>query len=736
MTQTKISARRKLELSRLHLSQQELLGYDIDVRTIKLHVGRTFGVNLAEAMTDATIERTVEGASTITLHIFDRDRRLLRSGKLAARTDINIDGLWFRLVSVNKQGDNLQLTFEDREIAILRTYHTHLKAGGKIGGIDIGDRSNITRAQFILRLIREVKEFRIPWVIPELEVIQPLEENKQNSQPLGGGQLDNMVASGKGIPHGAGQDIQRDTARMHQYAPPLKPGLRVKGERMTDTQIDVANAVCDTGASMGMRHADIVMAIMCGIAESTLHNYRGGDLDSVGVFQQRRSQGWPASRDIHRDAAAFYRSLKTEVARHPGWSYNDLIQGVQNSGTPFVYGQYRNEAERIVEAWGSPSDYQGANAMGDFSLGGATGTGYHFYRGVPPAGGLTKWGRENSWTCIQRLADEVNYRAFFVSGTFYYISEEDLLMSKPAAIISEGKKGVEGVDGEYDVGKKAAQMNLSVRMGLWSSPPGSTIQLSNMGPFNGRWIVNDVQRSLFDSLGQITIKKPRPVLPEPLGDTAAQKSASATDPNLSALTGATFGVAKSSAAEAARTIIHYHDDLGMFKDDNGRQIEQLKKIAAGKQLHNQCGHDVDVSAEMLNAIIMLMHNGLKVGLFAMCEDHSCNGGQHPAGQAVDISSLGGGVDVRHGGPIGAGGVNAPRYGWHSLDVPSTEGTQLAKQAMRLLAPYAWDLICNGVGRKDVTVEALQVDNGHNRPGDWETDHLTHIHFGVNPGLRD
>jgi cell wall-associated NlpC family hydrolase len=52
-------------------------------------------------------------------------------------------------------------------------------------------------------------------------------------------------------------------------------------------------------------------------------------------------------------------------------------------------------------------------------------------------------------------------------------------------------------------------------MGRWAAPPGSLIKLKDMGPWTGRWLVNDVTRGLFDSKGTITLKKPLPALPEP-----------------------------------------------------------------------------------------------------------------------------------------------------------------------------------------------------------------------------
>jgi hypothetical protein len=237
-----------------------------------------------------------------------------------------------------------------------------------------------------------------------------------------------------------------------------------------------------------------------------------------------------------------------------------------------------------------------------------------------------------------------------------------------------------------------------------------------MGPYNGRWLISTVQRNLFDSLGTITLKKPRPAWPEPIGDTAGQKKAQAgQSPYTAAPAPVTADMPGGDAAHAAKKLLTYHVQ-GKYRDDNGRQIAQLKKVAAGQKLKNQCGQHVAMSSFVLNALVQLIDNGMWVGTFAFCEDHSCNQGQHPRGQAVDISSLGSMIT-----------------GWHSLNTPSLAGSGLAKQAMKILGPTAWDMICNGVGRYDRSVQALQKDNGHTRGGIWETDHTNHIHYSVAPG---
>ncbi|MEC3979906.1 C40 family peptidase [Amycolatopsis sp. H20-H5] len=95
-----------------------------------------------------------------------------------------------------------------------------------------------------------------------------------------------------------------------------------------------------------------VIAVAVAIQESTLHNLDHGDRDSLGLFQQRPSQGWGTPAQIMEPAYAatqFYQHL-TAV---PGWqqmSLNDAAQTVQRSGTPNAYGQHENTAEAIVAA--------------------------------------------------------------------------------------------------------------------------------------------------------------------------------------------------------------------------------------------------------------------------------------------------------------------------------------------------------------------------------------------------
>src|SRR5215831_11992253 len=433
------TAREKLSPSVLRETQLELMGDDIDLTKLylKLTTNAT-GFNIVEATTDVQIHRTIDGASSITVIVEDRDNALLNSGRLSSRNDIEIDGLFFRLASVSKSGQELTLTFEDREVALLRTYAKPIKQALATS------RAKVTRAEFVLRMIKEVKETNIRYVIPELHKQQPIDgAGKQPPTQF------NSNNKGFGIPKGS--------------------MVTVKGNsHMTETQRQIANDILNAGIPHPRKL--LVMAIMCGIQESNLTNLgqpspgaynflsaTDPNRNPVGVFQQIKHWGWPATRDVTTDAHAFYDKLAGVVNAHPNMDYGEAIDSVQGAGTPGAYSNWRTAAERIVTAWGLPPNGDVAAANSQWSAN-ATTTDYEFYRGLPPTSRLRKqkyggkWGAENSWDCIRRLAQEVQWRAFMVSGVFYFIAEDDLFMSKPIALIDETSKGIDSIDGDYDEG--------------------------------------------------------------------------------------------------------------------------------------------------------------------------------------------------------------------------------------------------------------------------------------------
>jgi hypothetical protein len=179
---TALTAIRKLELSQLDPAkiQREMMGDDLDLEKLVVYLKSAILFDTTDRVIDVTVNRTIEGASSVDVELNDYDRAILRSGALNARLDIEIDGLWFRLTAVSRDAgsDSLMLTFEQREIAILRTYP---RSNAPHNGVKFALRDKATRAEFILNLLREVKEFKIPVVMPHLHQIQKIEKKTDSS---------------------------------------------------------------------------------------------------------------------------------------------------------------------------------------------------------------------------------------------------------------------------------------------------------------------------------------------------------------------------------------------------------------------------------------------------------------------------------------------------------------------------------------------------------------------------
>ena len=94
------------------------------------------------------------------------------------------------------------------------------------------------------------------------------------------------------------------------------------------------------------------IAIATAFQESKIHNIDYGDRDSVGLFQQRPSQGWgtPAQlMDPHYSIGEFYDALVT-VDDYQDMDINDAAQLVQRSGFPEAYAQHEDYARALASA--------------------------------------------------------------------------------------------------------------------------------------------------------------------------------------------------------------------------------------------------------------------------------------------------------------------------------------------------------------------------------------------------
>lgn len=128
--------------------------------------------------------------------------------------------------------------------------------------------------------------------------------------------------------------------------------LTVKGQPVNDEQRENIRLVLEKGKELGVSDKVATAAVATVIVESTAHNYPGGDLDSVGLFQQRDSWGsFDERHDPKTAAGKFYERATNYANAHPEVSVGDLSQKVQVSAYPDRYAEHEAEAAAAVAAF-------------------------------------------------------------------------------------------------------------------------------------------------------------------------------------------------------------------------------------------------------------------------------------------------------------------------------------------------------------------------------------------------
>jgi cell wall-associated NlpC family hydrolase len=116
------------------------------------------------------------------------------------------------------------------------------------------------------------------------------------------------------------------------------------------TQVTNAATIVRTGPADQVPLYGQVIAVATAMQESSLINLDYGDRDSLGLFQQRSSQGWgtPAQiMDPVHSSGQFYAGLLAIS----GWQKLPLTvaaQDVQHSATPGAYAQWQADAAALV----------------------------------------------------------------------------------------------------------------------------------------------------------------------------------------------------------------------------------------------------------------------------------------------------------------------------------------------------------------------------------------------------
>ncbi|WP_353944562.1 heavy metal transporter [Streptomyces sp. HUAS MG91] len=118
----------------------------------------------------------------------------------------------------------------------------------------------------------------------------------------------------------------------------------------TSEQAVNAATIAAVGTSRGMPERAVTIALATALQESGLRNIGYGDRDSLGLFQQRPSEGWGTERQVMdpvHAAERFYARLE----KIPGYSRLPLTvaaQRVQRSGYPQAYAKHEPDATLLA----------------------------------------------------------------------------------------------------------------------------------------------------------------------------------------------------------------------------------------------------------------------------------------------------------------------------------------------------------------------------------------------------
>ena len=130
--------------------------------------------------------------------------------------------------------------------------------------------------------------------------------------------------------------------------------LPATGVRLTGEQIGNARTIAQVGYERALPERAVVIALATAMQESRLRNLDYGDRDSLGLFQQRPSQGWGTPEQV-RDPVYAAGKFYDHLVRIPDWQTGELTlvaDAVQRSAFPFAYAQWSELAGELVTSLG------------------------------------------------------------------------------------------------------------------------------------------------------------------------------------------------------------------------------------------------------------------------------------------------------------------------------------------------------------------------------------------------
>ena len=125
-------------------------------------------------------------------------------------------------------------------------------------------------------------------------------------------------------------------------APGCQAGIGVAAIPLATDQAGIAATIAGVAVRHRLPRKAVTIAFAAALQESELQNLNYGDRDSVGVFQQRPSQGWGTTAELEDPVYATTKFFAALV-RVPGYTkmpVDRAAQDVQHSADGSAYGQW------------------------------------------------------------------------------------------------------------------------------------------------------------------------------------------------------------------------------------------------------------------------------------------------------------------------------------------------------------------------------------------------------------
>lgn len=482
--------------------------------------GKELDVSATRATTEVAVETSVEQSSTVTISIRDNHKVIIDSGLLDSDEDGRLDRTiqcevgpdTYRLAAINKAGNTLALTCENELIAQMRVPHGALKP-----------RAGTTDVELVVLLAAEMG----------VDVIAPTHEPVQAPKS----QLKAKTERSKA-----------DTTREPGISD--STGLTVGGKPMRAEQRRVADSALSTAFSLGDHpKAILALAEACIVepgdvlTDGFTNPSKAGDHGSKGLLQltpeTARSTGINPNDVVavvkrFMNGPAFTGGPDGAIAlarKHPDWSAGRIAQTIQGSQFPARYDQQAAEARKIIAAYQGGGGTTGGQQTNAGVTAGSSGGGSLIARGP----------NENTWQCFTRLASEHGKRCFVVGQRLYYISEANLMASRPVAEFTERHDGVDWIDWEWMPNKQVNTATVACRIGEFEPSAGAVVTLADCGPANGRWLISSVSRTMFRLSATITLRRGTELLKQqdPKAASEASSATSVATPGATSGTGRT-----------------------------------------------------------------------------------------------------------------------------------------------------------------------------------------------------